>query len=102
MTLDTKKIAERVRCVLRRRANDLLRSHSCQIELLSVTDMRVRIRFVGCCSRCLSADESLLEQIQETLRAELGLPALEVVVCSGVSQDLIEQAKYILGRPRSQ
>lgn len=96
MNNDTILTFEQVHDVLCRANFEPLHAHGGGIELRSVEGNRVRIRFTGACRSCISRDESLTTQISEYLRQALGVPQLELRVYTGVSDELIAEAKKIL------
>lgn len=92
---------ETVREALRRRVGPLLRSHGGGIELHSIRGKLIRVRFLGACSSCMGASETLRNVVEVGLREELKDNEVEVSIYEGVQDSLISEALKILRRNSS-
>ena len=73
-----------------------LASHDGNVEIVSFEDGVLRIRMLGRCSGCPSAQLTNEEVISETVRN--AYPAVKsVILVTDVSDELIDMAKKILG-----
>ena len=72
-----------------------LASHQGNVVVVDYTDKVLRIRLTGKCSGCPSAQLTTEELISATVKEHI--PEIEdVILVSGVSDELIAQAKAIL------
>ena len=71
-----------------------LASHQGNVVIVDYTNKVLRIRLTGKCSGCPSAQLTTEELISATVKEHI--PEIEDVILSGVSDELIAQAKAIL------
>ncbi len=91
---------EDVERVLDRQVRPYLLSHGGQLRSLSLEDGVYRFRLLGRCAGCPGADLTSEEVVAQTLRE--AFPELrQVVLVQQVSQELLEQARELMGRNRS-
>lgn len=76
-----------------------LATHGGDIRVLSFEDGVVRFELLGRCSGCPAANITTEELIRETLRQEVAA-VKDVVLVEEVDEDLVDQARAILRRPR--
>lgn len=91
-----------VREVLSKRVRPLLLQHGGDLELIDVRDKTIRIRFLGSCSSCPSLNDTMERVVQSILRETFADDTLVVALRQGVSEDLLEQARKILSRHKTQ
>ncbi len=85
--------------VIAKKIRPYLSSHQGDIELLSVLDGVVRIRFLGKCKNCPSAQLTVEEVVEKTLKEEL--PSIyKVVIVNELSQELLDMAKKLLNKKK--
>lgn len=91
---------EEIERVLDRQVRPYLQSHGGELRSLSLEDGVYRFRLLGRCAGCPGADLTAEEVVAQALRE--AFPDLrQVVLVQEVSQDLLEQAKSLMGRNRS-
>ena len=73
-----------------------LKAHGGDIVLLRVDGTQVFVKVSGSCQACPSLSSTIHEIVQETLRAQLGVPTLTVSVDNSVSEELIAEALKII------
>lgn len=87
----------RIETVLKEHVRPQLMLHHGDIQLLEVTGDTIRVRLLGACSNCPSATQTVKELVLETVRQHV--PQVQSVVLeTGVSSDLLETARALMGR----
>lgn len=88
---------EDVEAVLEREVRPQLHAHGGNIELIEVTeDGVVRFRLTGACAGCPAADITNEELVQAALKEHV--PGVrDAVLVQSVSEDLLAQARALLG-----
>lgn len=88
---------EDIEKVLDEKVRPHLREHGGELKSLSYEDGVYRFRFLGHCSGCPSAYLTTEEVVAEELKE--ALPEIkDVVLVQEVSEDLLEQARALMGR----
>lgn len=86
---------ENIEAVLDNYVRPSLASHQGNVVVVDYSDNVLRIRLTGKCSGCPSAQLTAEELISATVKEHI--PAIEdVILVSGVSDELIAQAKALL------
>lgn len=86
--------------MLRERISPLLRNHGGDLSLSRVKDKTIFIKFSGACRFCPAANETTEKIVQAMMREHFKDDNIDVVLENGVSNDLLEQAKNILRKPK--
>ena len=90
---------EQIERVLDERVRPYLHGHGGEVRAVSLEDGVLRVRLLGQCSGCPSATITTEQLIQEEVcQAVPGVK--QVVLIQEVSEDLLEQARAILGGNR--
>lgn len=89
-------LAEEVEPILRDKVSPLLRSHGGDLQLVKIDDRTIHVRFTGACRFCPAANETLEKVVQAALREHLETEDVYLCLESGVSEDLLNEAKRIL------
>lgn len=89
-----------IQTVLDERVRPLLRAHNGDVEITGIEEGRVvRLRLLGACAACMGAEQTVNDVIVASLRE--ACPAVgEVLVETGVSRELIDEALRFLKRDR--
>ena len=91
----TKSILNKIETTLNEDVRPALSDHKGNVAVSDFTDGILRIRLTGMCSSCPSASVTTEELIAEKLKSRI--PEInEVILCTGVSDELISQAKAML------
>ncbi len=88
-------LVDRIERLLDAEVRPFLESHDGGVRVVGLEDGTLRIKLTGACAGCPAAELATGSFIEEQLRAafpELG----EVVLTSGVSESLLEQARKIM------
>lgn len=86
---------EKIKGLLEEKVNPLLANHFGSATLTSLENNVAKVRLMGACGSCPSAQFTLEDVVKTILMEEL--PQLEdVVLDTSVSDDLIDMAKKIL------
>jgi Fe-S cluster biogenesis protein NfuA len=89
-----------IEAVLDERVRPLLRAHNGDVELEGIEEGRtVRLRLLGACAACMGAEQTVNDVIVASLR-EACPAAGEILVETGVSRELIDEALRFLKRGR--
>lgn len=86
---------EQIETVLDKHVRPSLASHQGDVVIVDYTDDVLRIRLTGKCSGCPSAQLTMEELIAATVKEHLP-QVKDVILVSGVSDELIAQAKALL------
>lgn len=90
-------IFDKVNEIIERKIRKNLNEHGGDIELLSVENGEVRVRFLGACSSCPGAQMTIEDIVEIAIMEEL--PQIQkVTLVSGVSEDMLDFAKKILSK----
>lgn len=86
---------ERIKQLLEEKVNPLLARHYGGAELTALENNVAKVRMIGACGSCPSAQYTIEDVVKQILME--ALPELEdVVLDTSVSDDLIDMAKKIL------
>ncbi len=86
---------ERVEHVLKSKVRKSLRRHGGDIELLSVDEGEVRVRFLGACRKCAAAQMTIEDVVEANILENL--PEIErVTLVNDVDESMWNMAKQIL------
>ena len=92
-------IMQRIHEVLREKVSPKLLEHNGDIQVESFEDGILKFRLTGACSGCPSAGITTETIIKEEIQA--AIPEVrDVILLSGVSDELIAEAKRILSEVR--
>lgn len=92
---------ERIKSVIQEQIRPRLALHGGDIRVLSFEDGILRFELLGQCSGCPSASITTEELIQEVL-TEAVPQVREVVLVDSIDEDLLNQARAILGKRPAQ
>lgn len=93
-------VEQDIQAVLDERVRPLLRAHNGDVEITAIEEGRVvRLRLLGACASCMGAEQTVNDVIVASLR-EACPAAGEVIVETGVSRELIDEALRFLKRDR--
>lgn len=88
---------EKVNKVLKEKVKPHLYEHYGDIKLVAVEEGIVKVKLLGACKGCPSAQITIEEVVETALKDEI--PEIKkVVLVNEVSQDLIDMAKKILNK----
>jgi Fe-S cluster biogenesis protein NfuA len=90
-------VMKRIEKALDERVRPILQGHTGGIEVVGFEDGVLRVRFSGRCGGCPSANLTLEGMVSEELKAAVS-EGKEVVLVTGVSDELLDFARGILGR----
>lgn len=89
-----------IEAVLDERVRPLLRAHNGDVELTAIEEGRVvRLRLLGACAACMGAEQTVNDVIATSI-LEVCPAVGEIVVETGVSRALIDEALRFLKRDR--
>lgn len=90
---------EQVLKVLNEKINPILQDHYGGAEITEIKDGVVKVKFLGACGSCPSAQYTLEDTVKALLMNEI--PEIkDVVLDTSVSEDLISMAKEILKKEK--
>lgn len=90
-----KNVINEIELVLDKDVRPELRKHFGDLQVLSYENNIIKIKLIGQCSNCPSANNTVENLIEDALKKQI--PEIEqVVLIQGVSDELIEFAKEIL------
>lgn len=90
---------DQVNQVIQEKIRPRLQEHQGDIQLISVEDGVVRIKFLGACSGCPSADITVEEVVKGLLQQEI--PEIQdVILIHEVNEELLDMARAILNRTK--
>jgi len=90
-----KSLLKRVEEVIEEKVRPALGEHSGDIEVVNLKDGVLKVRFLGKCSNCPSANITLESVVKSEIEA--AIPEIkDVVLVTGVSDDLLDLAKAML------
>ncbi|MDY6148891.1 MAG: NifU family protein [Porphyromonas sp.] len=87
--------------VLRDKVAPLLHAHGGDVVLSRIVDKTVYVRFLGSCRFCPSASETIEKIVRAAICDSFGDPSIQVFLESGVSEELINEAKKILNKSKA-
>ncbi len=96
----TKLSEQEIQAVLDERVRPLLRAHNGDVEIAAIEEGPiVRLRLLGACASCMGAEQTVNDVIVASIRASC--PSVgDVLVETGVSRELIDEALRFLKRDR--
>lgn len=92
------QLAEKIEEIIATKIRPLLNSHGGDIALMEVDGKNIKVRLMGACSTCPSAQKTMEEIVETALREELGGDLGQISLWSGVSQELVDIARSILNK----
>lgn len=88
---------DKVNQILIEKVRPLLQQHFGDIQLISVEDGTVKIKLIGACSNCPSANLTLTEVVESTLKEHC--PEIKnIISIDETSKELMDFARDILNR----
>lgn len=88
---------EKVLEVINEKIRPYLKSHNGDIELLDIEDGAVKIRLLGQCSGCMSANYTVKDVIETSLKEKIPqIKKVELIDC--ISEETLDMARKILSR----
>ena len=93
-------VEQDIQAVLDERVRPLLRAHNGDVEIAAIEEGPiVRLRLLGACASCMGAEQTVNDVIVASIRASC--PSVgDVLVETGVSRELIDEALRFLKRDR--
>lgn len=90
-----KSLLKRVEKVIEEKVRPALGEHSGDIAIVDLKDGVLKVRFLGQCSNCPSANLTLESVVKSEIEA--ALPEIkDVILVTGVSDELLDLAKSML------
>jgi Fe-S cluster biogenesis protein NfuA len=90
---------DKVNEIIENKIRKNLNEHGGDIELLSVENFEVRVKFLGACSSCPGAQMTIEDVVESAIMEEL--PQIQkVTLVNGVSSDMLDFAKQILSKDK--
>jgi len=94
------RLEEKIQAVLDEKVRPLLRAHNGDIELTGIEEGSViRLRLLGACASCMGAEQTVNDIIVAGIRESCPWVS-DVLVDTGVSDDLVQEALKFLKRPK--
>ncbi|KGN77528.1 hypothetical protein HW49_10010 [Porphyromonadaceae bacterium COT-184 OH4590] len=90
------QLSEKVENIIATKIRPLLNSHGGDIVLMEVSGKDIKVRLMGACSSCPSAQKTMEDIIESTFRQELGSDLGQISLWNSVSNELIAIARNIL------
>lgn len=88
---------ERVEKIISEKIRPSIREHGGDIEIVSIQDGILKIKLLGSCIGCQHARFTTEEIVKKIILSE-NIGIKDVVLETGVSEDLIEMAKKLLAK----
>ncbi|MCG8484770.1 MAG: NifU family protein [Clostridia bacterium] len=85
--------------VIKEKVNPILEQHFGSASITGIEDGVVKVKFLGACSSCPSAQQTLEDIVKNILMEEVP-EVKDVVLDTSVSEELIEMAKKILNKEK--
>lgn len=83
--------------ILNEKVNPILEEHFGGAEITEIKDGIVKVKLLGACSSCPSAQSTIEDVVKSILMEEIP-EVKDVILDTSVSDDLIEMAKKILDK----
>lgn len=90
---------DQVMKVINEKVNPVLEQHFGSATVTGIEDGIVKVKFLGACSSCPSAQQTLEDVVKSMLMEEIS-DVKDVVLDTSVSEELIEMAKKILNKEK--
>lgn len=90
------QLSEKVENIIAAKIRPLLNSHGGDIVLMEVSGKDIKVRLMGACSSCPSAQKTMEDIIESTFHQELGSDLGQISLWNSVSNELIAIARNIL------
>lgn len=90
------QLAEKIEDIIANKIRPILNSHGGDIALIDVDENNIKVRLMGACSSCPSAQKTMEEIVESTLRQELGSNVGQISLWNSVSDELVAIARNIL------
>jgi len=95
--VENEKLRKSIESVLDKKVRPSLHDHGGDVVVKEVLKDVLRIELLGACATCPSAYLTTEQLIQEEITG--AIPEItKVVLVQGVSEELLEQARHILGK----
>ena len=88
---------QRIEKIISDKVRPSIREHGGDIEIISVQDEILKIKLLGSCVGCYHASSTTSDFVKKIILLE-DVGVKDVVLESGVSDDLIEMAKKLLAK----
>lgn len=88
-------LKEKINKVINSKVRPYLKSHGGDLEIVSIEDKIVKMKFLGQCKNCISAESTAENIIKTTLKEEI--PDLEkVIVDNYTNPEILDIARKLL------
>ena len=95
-------LKEKVERVIEERVRPALRFHGGDIRLIEVTGSDVKVRLLGACCFCPSAQSTMEDVVTGSLKEELGDEIGRVILWNEISDELLDFARDFFKRKQAQ
>ena len=95
-------LKEKVERVIEERIRPALRFHGGDIRLIEVTGSDVKVRLLGACCFCPSAQSTMEDVVTGSLKEELGDEIGRVILWDAISDELLDFARDFFKRKQAQ
>ena len=95
-------LKEKVEWVIEERIRPALRFHGGDIRLIEVTGSDVKVRLLGACCFCPSAQSTMEDVVTGSLKEELGDEIGRVILWDAISDELLDFARDFFKRKQAQ
>lgn len=99
---DVETLKEKVERVIEERIRPALRFHGGDIRLIEVTGSDVKVRLLGACCFCPSAQSTMEDVVTGSLKEELGDEIGRVILWNEISDELLDFARDFFKRKQAQ
>lgn len=99
---DVETLKEKVERVIEERIRPALRFHGGDIRLIEVTGSDVKVRLLGACCFCPSAQSTMEDVVTGSLKEELGDEIGRVILWDAISDELLDFARDFFKRKQAQ
>lgn len=94
-------LKEKVERVIEERVRPALRFHGGDIRLIEVTGSDVKVRLLGACCFCPSAQSTMEDVVTGSLKEELGDEIGRVILWNEISDELLDFARDFFKRKQA-
>ena len=99
---DVETLKEKVERVIEERIRPALRFHGGDIRLIEVIGSDVKVRLLGACCFCPSAQSTMEDVVIGSLKEELGDEIGRVILWNEISDELLDFARDFFKRKQAQ
>lgn len=99
---DVETLKEKVERVIEERIRPALRFHGGDIRLIEVIGSDVKVRLLGACCFCPSAQSTMEDVVTGSLKEELGDEIGRVILWDAISDELLDFARDFFKRKQAQ